>query len=191
MAAGKRKRLSGQRVRLNSLSITIEFTGVGNEPGARVQQNPDARALCVVDRPSWPQLWPKTRAKSRNPKFPASALRSPARLIAEHGKLPESAEENLDTARIQEAIDHCVAGRAVELRADGPNNAFLSGPLELKPSVTLLVAGGAVLFATRNPREYDVQPGSCGTVNQEGRGCKPLIHARNAPHSGVMGEGIH
>ena len=97
--------------------------------------------------------------------------------------------KNLDTARIQEAIDHCVAGRAVELRADGMNNAFLSGPLELKPSVTLLVSGGAVLFATRNPREYDVQPGSCGAVNQEGRGCKPLIHARNAPHSGVMGEG--
>jgi len=26
-------------------------------------------------------------------------------------------------------------------------------------------------------------------VNQEGHGCKPLIHAHNAPHSGVMGEG--
>lgn len=123
------------------------------------------------------------------PKVPRVCASLAARLISQNGKLPESAEQNLDTSRIQDAIDHCVAGRAVELRVDGAKTAFLSGPLELKPSVTLLVAGGAVLFATRNPREYDVQPGSCGKVNQEGRGCKPLIHAHNAPHSGVMGEG--
>jgi polygalacturonase len=123
------------------------------------------------------------------PKLPRVCISLEAHLSAENGRLPESTEQNLDTARIQEAIDHCVAGRAVELKSDGAHNAFLSGPLELKPSVTLLVADGAVLFATRNPREYDVQPGSCGLVNQDGRGCKPLIHARNAPHSGVMGQG--
>ena len=123
------------------------------------------------------------------PKVPRVCISLSAHLHSENGKLPEAAEEKLDTARIQEAIDHCVAGRAVELRADGEHNAFLSGPLELKPSVTLLVDGGAVLFASRNPREYDVQPGSCGLVNQDGRGCKPLISARNAPHSGVMGLG--
>jgi polygalacturonase len=123
------------------------------------------------------------------PKFPQVCASLPAKLVAEHGRLPESAEQQLDTARIQEAIDHCVAGRAVELRSDGAHNAFLSGPLELRPSVTLLVAGGATLFATRNPREYDIHPGSCGVVNQEGHGCKPLIHAQNAPHSGIMGEG--
>ena len=123
------------------------------------------------------------------PKVPRVCLSLSARLTAENGRLPESAEEKLDTARIQEAIDHCVAGRAIELRSDGRYNAFLSGPLELKPSVTLLVGEGAVLFASRNPREYDVQPGSCGLVNQDGRGCRPLIGARNAPHSGVMGQG--
>ena len=135
-----------------------------------------------------PAVAQDTRAITE-PKVPRLCASLSARFIPEKGKLPEGAEQNLDTARIQEAIDHCVAGRAVELRVDGPNTAFLSGPLELKPSVTLLVAGGAVLFAARNPREYDVQSGSCGTVNQDGRGCKPLIHARNAPHSGVMGEG--
>ncbi len=123
------------------------------------------------------------------PKIPQVCASLSAKLITEHGKLPESAEQKLDTARIQEAIDHCVAGRAVELRSDGGFNAFLSGPLELKPSVTLLVASGTTLFATRNPREYDVRPGSCGVVNQEGRGCKPLVHVHNAPHSGIMGEG--
>ncbi len=74
------------------------------------------------------------------PKVPRACISLSARLHSENGKLPEAAEEKLDTARIQEAIDHCVAGRAVELRADGEHNAFLSGPLELKPSVTLLVA---------------------------------------------------
>jgi polygalacturonase len=124
------------------------------------------------------------------PKVPRVCTSLSAGLHSENGKLPEAAEANLDTARIQEAIDHCVAGRAVELRADGGHNAFLSGPLELRPSVTLLVTGGAVLFASRNAREYDVQPGACGLVNQDGRGCKPLISARNAPHSAVMGEGV-
>jgi polygalacturonase len=123
------------------------------------------------------------------PKVPRACSSLSARFTAEEGKPPEAAEEQLDTARIQEAIDHCVAGRAVELRSDGQHNAFLSGPLELKPSVTLLVSEGAILFASRNPREYDVRPGACGLVNQDGRGCKPLISARNAPHSGVMGQG--
>jgi polygalacturonase len=126
------------------------------------------------------------------PKVPRVCISLSAGLTAANGKLPEAAqekEEKLDTARIQDAIDHCVAGRAVELRSDGEHNAFLTGPLELKPSVTLLVDEGTVLFGSRNPRAYDVQPGSCGLVNQDGRGCKPLISARNAPHSGVMGQG--
>ncbi len=98
-------------------------------------------------------------------------------------------EQQLDTARIQEAIDHCIAGRAVELRQEGAYNAFLSGPLDLKPSVTLLVARGVTVFATRNPRAYDVQTGSCGRCESSGHGCKPFIFAGRAPHSGVMGEG--
>ena len=113
-----------------------------------------------------------------------------ARISPENGKLPDERGIQLDTARIQDAIDHCVAGRAVELRPEGSHTFFLSGPLELKPSVTLLVASGATLLATRDPRAYDVQPGSCGVVNDDGRGCKPLIHLSNAPHAGVMGAGV-
>ena len=54
----------------------------------------------------------------------------------------------------------------------------------------MVAPSGTTLFGTRNPREYDLQPGSCGIVNQDGHGCKPLIHAANAPHSGVMGLGV-
>ena len=123
------------------------------------------------------------------PKFPQVCASLTATLTAQNSQLPEEAELHLDTARIQQAIDHCVAGRAVELRSDGAHNAFLSGPLELKPSVTLLVTAGTTLYGTRNPREYDVHPGSCGGIGQDSRGCKPLIEVNNAPHSGVMGLG--
>jgi polygalacturonase len=123
------------------------------------------------------------------PKFPQTCASLAANLTAEGGKLPEEAELHLDTARIQQAIDHCVAGRAVELRSEGAHNAFLTGPLQLKPSVTLLVSANTILFGTRNPREYDVKPGSCGIISQDGRGCKPLIEVNDAPHSGVMGLG--
>lgn len=124
------------------------------------------------------------------PKFPLVCASLPAHLAAQEGGFTETAGLPMDTARIQEAIDHCVAGRAVELRPEGGKSVFLCGPLELKPSVTLLVARDAVLYGTRNAREYDVAPGSCGTVNQEGRGCRSLVHAANAPHSAVMGEGV-
>lgn len=124
------------------------------------------------------------------PSIPQICTSLNAQISEQRGKLPDEQGLQRDTARIQDAIDHCVAGRAVELRSDGTHNSFLSGPLELKPSVTLVVAAGTTLFATRDPRAYDVRPGSCGVVNQEGRGCKPLIHVANAPHSGVMGAGV-
>jgi polygalacturonase len=95
-------------------------------------------------------------------------------------------ENRLDTARIQEAIDQCAAGHAVELKP----GTFLAGPLSLRRGVTLLVDSGAVLLASRNPRDYDLKPGSCGIVNQEGHGCKPLIGADHVAGAGVMGDGV-
>jgi polygalacturonase len=94
-----------------------------------------------------------------------------------------------DTQRIQDALDHCAAGRAVELKPEGANAAFLAGPLQLRAGVTLLIAAGATLYASRNARDYDVTPGSCGIVNQTGHGCKPIISGNNIAHAAVMGGG--
>jgi polygalacturonase len=47
-----------------------------------------------------------------------------------------------------------------------------------------------VLLASRNPRDYDLKPGSCGTVNKEGHGCKALIGADRVSGAGVMGDGV-
>jgi len=106
------------------------------------------------------------------------------------GALAQQDETRPDTVRIQNAIDHCPRGGAVELRSSGDKNAFVSVPLELRPGTTVLLAAGTVLFASRNPQDYDVTPGSCGTVDQNGRGCKPLIHLHRAPDAGVIGDGV-
>jgi polygalacturonase len=124
------------------------------------------------------------------PRFPPVCSTLRARLSAPGGRLAEDDEQKLDTARIQQAIDACPAGHAVELRGSGGRRVFLSGPLALRRGVTLLVDAGVALYASRNPRLYDVSPGSCGTVDKKGHGCGPLILAEEAPDSGVMGDGV-
>ena len=100
---------------------------------------------------------------------------------------PQAADETKpDSARIQSALDHCGAGKAVELKA----GVYYSGPIQLRTGVTLLIGEGATLNASRNPREYDLQPGSCGTVTKTGHGCKPFISASNVQHASIMGGGV-
>jgi polygalacturonase len=100
-------------------------------------------------------------------------------------------EGKLDTERIQKAIDGCGKGRAVALQTHGGFNAFVSGPLELREGVTLVVEKGATLFETLDPKVLEISPGSCGIVSKEpGRGCKPLITVSHAPDAGIMGDGV-
>jgi polygalacturonase len=98
-------------------------------------------------------------------------------------------ESKPDTKRIQDALDHCAAGLAVKLGHNGRYNAFLSGPLQLRSGVTLLIDANTTLFGSRDPRDYDVTRGSCGVVNNSGRGCKPLIAGDHVEGAGVMGDG--
>jgi len=124
------------------------------------------------------------------PVIPQSCATLAARLSSEKGRLHEEDERKLDTARIQQALDSCPAGRAVELKS-GAGNAFLSGPLDLRRGVTLLVDAGVTLFASRDPRVYDIQSGVCGTVSQTGgRGCRALINGNQLEGAGVMGDGV-
>ena len=124
----------------------------------------------------------------QEPVIPAVCVTLKAQLRGSGG-LAESDEARLDTERIQAAMDACAPGKAVELAADGPNDAFLIGPLELRKGVTLVVDKGATLLGSRDAKLYELSPGNCGVVNQEGRGCKPLIHARDAAGAGIMGDG--
>ncbi len=99
-------------------------------------------------------------------------------------------ESNPDTARIQAAITACPAGHSVRLTAAAGNDAFLTGPLAMASGVTLWIDTGASLFASRNPRDYDVTPNACGTfANDSSAGCKPLITV-SADDVGIMGQGV-
>jgi polygalacturonase len=110
---------------------------------------------------------------------------------ATSGSIESRANSNavLDTIRIQQAIDHCAKSHAVELAPDSANTAFLSGPIQLRPGVTLLIDKGVTLYASRNPKDYEISAGTCGIVNDSKSGCKPLITAKNATGSGIMGDG--
>lgn len=108
-----------------------------------------------------------------------------------YNTLSAADEPRLDTDRIQKAIDGCAKGRAVALETHGAFNAFVSGPLELRDGVTLVVDQGATLFETLDPKVLQTSTGSCGVVSKEpGRGCKPLITASHVSGTGIMGDGV-
>jgi polygalacturonase len=136
-----------------------------------------------------PLLHAQDTRQVTEPKFPSACEVLTAHHAAPGGVLSDAAERAPDTERIQRAIDICAQGKAVELKPAGGNNIFLTGPIQLKPGVTLLIDANTALFASRNPRDYDVQPGVCGIVGARGPGCKSLITADHAPGSGIMGDG--
>jgi polygalacturonase len=134
------------------------------------------------------------------PKIPASCVQLPAQLQAVGDKLAEEDERKLDTARIQSALDKCKPGMAVELKPSSGNNAFLSGPLEMRTGVTLLIDEGVTLFGSRDPAVYESKtaeskipgestaagatPGLCGTI---AAGAPPAVFPapqRSAPARG-------
>ena len=131
--------------------------------------------------------WAQDTRTVTEPVIPPSCTVLEAKLPAH---LADSDENKPDTARIQAALDQCIAGHAVELKAAGEARSFLSGPIQLRAGVTLLVDGGVTLFASRNPRDYELSPGSCGIVNKNGHGCKALITGDHVAHAAVMGDGL-
>lgn len=125
------------------------------------------------------------------PSLPPACVTLDAQLQAVGGALAAADEAKLDTARIQKAIDNCGKGRGVVLHVHGSDNAFLSGPIELRQDITLIVDRGVTLFSSRDAAVYAVTPGSCGFVSHTPgpRGCKPFIGVNHASGSGIMGDG--
>ena len=129
----------------------------------------------------------------KEPAYPHACKVLYAQLDAHNGTLPDEPIERhyRDNDRIQRAMEKCPAGQAVVLHASKTGRSiFLISPLRLRAGVTLIVDGSAALWGSRDPRNYDVQPGSCGIIGERGPGCLPLILAEDAPHSGLMGEGV-
>lgn len=125
------------------------------------------------------------------PSFPPACVQLAAQLTAGPTGLDPAVESSPDTVRIQNALNACIAGQAVELLPAGPNNAFLMGPIQLPKGVTLLVDAGVTVFASRNPRDYDSDTRqACGTLQTSNSGCVPLIAARRADGAGLMGTAL-
>jgi len=134
--------------------------------------------------------------------------------IGEAETLSPEYEKSTDSARIQKELDKCAPGHAVELArgklvvstlaAQFIPNAFLSGALELREGVTLLIDKGVTLYASRDPKDFDPNPSAetkllCGTIAEavtsadsapQGRPCKPLISIANVKNAAIMGDGI-
>ncbi|MGL3210559.1 glycoside hydrolase family 28 protein [Bradyrhizobium sp. BR 1433] len=91
-----------------------------------------------------------------------------------------------DTAKLQDAIDQCPVGAAVYLSG----GEFRSGPLDMKSDVTLWIERNATLFAIPEPTAYDKGSGSCGTIDEKGDGCRPLISFSKTYGGGIYGDGI-
>lgn len=109
--------------------------------------------------------------------------------IAASPNIAPTDESRLDTIRIQTALDHCSPSHAVALQPDAAHNAFLSGPIELREGVTLLIQKGVTLYASRDPKLYETSSGSCGIVTPAHNGCKPLIGVNHVSGAAIMGDG--
>ncbi len=127
-----------------------------------------------------------------SPATPGEAKYALNAYLAAHDK-----ESRLDTERIQQALDSCGKGKGVLLKADGTRNAFLTGPLQLRAGVTLIVDKGVTLYGSRNPAVYETAPGSCGVIARPAHlmdhvdmsGCKPLISVDHVSGAAIMGDG--
>jgi len=151
------------------------------------------------------------------PKIPPVCVKLEAKLFAASdangGKVREEDESKLDTERIQKALDGCGVGKAVELAGAGKaGNAYLSGPLDMREGVSLLVDEGVTLYGSRDPKVYEIRqpdatgggPGLCGTsvprpttfpvqlaadARARRGGCRSLINIVNVKNVGIMGKG--
>jgi polygalacturonase len=94
-----------------------------------------------------------------------------------------------DAARIQAALDKCAAGHALHLATANGERRFTSGPLTLRRGVTLAIDAGATLYASTDPMAYDRGAKTCGTIDANGKGCRPLISVDDVTGAGIMGEG--
>lgn len=96
----------------------------------------------------------------------------------------------LDTAKIQTALNACPAGQAVQLAANNEKDSFHSGPLQIPSGVGLIVDRDATLYASTDANLYDKGERTCGVNAEKGRTCMPFITIEKANGSGIYGDGV-
>lgn len=96
----------------------------------------------------------------------------------------------LDTAKIQTALNACPVGQAVQLAANNEKDSFHAGPLQIPSGVSLIVDRDATLYASTDADLYDKGGKTCGVNAQKGRTCLPFITIDQARGSGIYGDGV-
>ena len=119
---------------------------------------------------------------------PAYATLLATKTVVPGDATADSDETSLDTRTLQAAIDACPAGQSVRLAPDGTQNAFLTGPLQLKAGVTVWIDAGVTVYASRNPRTFDAKPGMCGTAASNSS-CFGVFNITGKNDAGLMGAG--
>ena len=98
-------------------------------------------------------------------------------------------ENDLDTSRIQDALTACANNGAVKLVADGPNNVFVAGHINVT-SVILWVDAGVTLYASRDPASYAGGTENCGEIGiNDSAACSDFITAAGTS-PGIVGDGV-
>ena len=146
---------------LLAFSVALMFSGVTRAQDSRQVKEPQVPAVCSI-----------VSSQMEN----AVAISTTTRAV--------------DTSRLQAAMDACKPGQAVRLSGRNGKTAFLSGSLQIPSGVSLLLDTGVTLFASRHPLDYDKGNGSCGSNDEQGKGCNPFILADHTQASGIYGEGI-
>ena len=77
----------------------------------------------------------------------------------------------------------------MELQPAGGYDAFQIQPMTIPAGVTLLIDPGATVYASLDPRDYDIASGSCAVISSSGNGCKPLITLSHSDGSAIVGGG--
>ena len=153
-----------------------------------------AASFCSARAQGPPQNGTPTQAEQSQDRLSVLPVPRACAILMAHVAVHEAsvrhnAYVSIDTQRIQNALNLCAPGQTVVLEAQGEFNAFLAAPLIVPRGVTLFVDLGVTLFASRNPRDYDVAPSSCGAVRTDAVQCKPFIFSYQAAYSAVMGAG--
>jgi polygalacturonase len=123
------------------------------------------------------------------PTIPTACATVLATKTSNNGTLTD--ESTLDTQAIQDAINSCPTGQAVRLAPNGTMDSLLAGSITMRSGVTLWIDDGVILWASRNPRDFDAVRGSnaCGGNNTGNAACSGLINAANVNNAAVMGTG--
>lgn len=128
------------------------------------------------------------KVEGMEPSFPTEVCQTlPATRFASDSSPPD--ETDIDTPRIQAALDGCPLGSAVKLVTNGTNNAFVASTLQIRGR-TLWVDAGVTLYGSRNPELYQLPGNTCGKLGvNDSKACANFLEVSGVSPA-IMGDGV-